>query len=255
MPGEMQTTIGTAGILATALTEPTRNPDGRAQVFCNVLPGRWHAMGVSLNAGGTMSWLRDVLSEMLASKPNFADIVALAEKSSPGANGLIFLPYLNGERCPHPSPEARGAFVGLTARHGVGDIARSVMEGVVYALYDIHELLRGVGISGTVIKASGGGVRSELWQQIQADLFDCEVVITEGAAGGAALGAALIAGVGVGIWPELGTLPKPRELSRRHPAARSGDIYREGYGIYADLYQTMQNSFERLGQFELRHAS
>jgi xylulokinase len=200
-PGELQTTIGTAGILAAALDAPQDNPDGRLQVFCNVDAQKWHCMGVSLNAGGSMSWFREVFcSSGQARAPTFDELVAEAAQSPAGARGLLFLPYLNGERCPHPDPIARGAFVGLRACHGHGDMARAVMEGVVHALADMHALMKPLGIDGRVVKASGGGARSPLWRQLQADIFGCDVVTTEGAAEGAAFGAALVAGLGVGVW-------------------------------------------------------
>ena len=135
-PGELQTTIGTAGILAAALDRPVDNPDGRLQIFCNVAPEKWHCMGVSLNAGGAMSWLRETLWP--DDEPAFEAIVEEAAASPTGARGLLFLPYLYGERCPHPDPSARAAFIGLTARHGRPDMARSVMEGVAYAFADMH---------------------------------------------------------------------------------------------------------------------
>ncbi|HET9070231.1 MAG TPA: xylulokinase, partial [Amaricoccus sp.] len=194
-PGELQTTIGTAGILAAALDGPAENPDGRLQVFCNVAADKWHCMGVSLNAGGAMGWFRDTAARGI----DFDALTAEAAASPPGARGLLFLPYLNGERCPHPDPVARGAFVGLTARHGRGDMARSVMEGVVHAFADMHALMRPMGIAGRIVKASGGGARSTLWRQMQADSFGCDVVTTEGAAEGGAFGAALVAGLAAGV--------------------------------------------------------
>lgn len=247
-PGELQTTIGTAGILAAALNAPTPSADGRIQMFCNVAPDKWHAMGVSLNAGGAMGWFRSVLSQAgHKSDLSFDDIVKAAEVSKAGASGLLFLPYLNGERCPHPDPSARGALVGLTARHGFGDIGRSVMEGVTHAFYDMHALMSSMGIEGRVIKASGGGARSPLWRQMQADLFNCDVVTTEGAAEGGAFGAALVAGVGAGIWKDATEAARIiRELTRQQPDSVDGDIYRKAHRIYRDLYPAMVQSFHGL---------
>ncbi|GAB1584303.1 xylulokinase [Phyllobacterium phragmitis] len=244
-PGELQTTIGTAGILAAALDRPSPSEDGRIQMFCNVAPSKWHAMGVSLNAGGAMGWFRSILAETgHGDQLTFDAIVEAAASSKAGARGLLFLPYLNGERCPHPDPLARGAFVGLTARHTLGDIGRSVMEGVVHAFHDMHGLMKTMGIEGKLIKASGGGAKSALWRQIQADMFGCDVVTTEGAAEGAAFGAALIAGVGVGVWKDAteaaGIL---RELTREHPDDPTGDVYRKAHRIYRDLYAALSPSF------------
>ncbi len=248
-PGELQTTIGTAGILAAALDAPQPNPDGRLQVFCNVAPDKWHCMGVSMNAGGAMGWFRQVMTAGFGTGalPAFDEIVAEAAASPAGARGLLFLPYLNGERCPHPDPQARGAFVGLTARHNRGDVARSVMEGVVHAFIDMYALMRPMGIAGTIVKASGGGARSPLWRQMQADMFGCDVVTTEGAAEGAAFGAALVAGVGIGIWPDAGTAAAIcRDLTREHPAAEAGRIYARANDIYRGLYSALRESFVAL---------
>jgi xylulokinase len=248
-PGELQTTIGTAGILAAALDAPQDNPDGRLQVFCNVVPGKWHCMGVSLNAGGAFSWLRDTVLSAAGGEPvPFATLVDEAAESVPGARGLLFLPYLYGERCPHPDPCARGAFVGLTARHCRGDIVRSVMEGVVHAFGDMHALMATMGIDGRVIKASGGGARSPLWRQMQADLFGCEVVTTEGAAEGAAFGAALVAGIGIGVWPDGDAAAACcRPLTRETPDATAGVVYRRAHAIYRTLYPSLAPAIAELG--------
>ncbi|MGR3198230.1 MAG: xylulokinase [Paracoccus sp. (in: a-proteobacteria)] len=247
-PGELQTTIGRAGILAAALDAPRDNPDGRVQVFCNVAPEKWHCMGVSLNAGGAMGWFRDtVYAASGGAGASFDQITTKAAAVPAGARGLLFLPYLNGERCPHPDPQARGAFVGLTARHGRADMARAVMEGVVHAFADMHMLMKPMGIPGDIIKASGGGARSKLWRQMQADIFGCDVVTTEGAAEGAAFGAALVAGVGVGVWPDATSAAAScRDLTRDHPDPANAETYRQAGQIYRDLYPALTASFAAL---------
>lgn len=243
-PGELQTTIGTAGILAAALATPQDNPDGRLQVFCNVAADTWHCMGVSLNAGGSMTWFRDTLC---AGVP-FEQVVAEAAASPAGAHGLLFLPYLNGERCPHPDTEVRAAFIGLTGRHTRGDMARAVMEGSVHALADIHGLMRPLGIAGQVIKASGGGAKSALWRQMQADIFGCDVLTTEGAAEGAAFGAALVAGLGVNVWPDATRAAAScRPITRQAPDAVTAEVYAEAHRIYRNLYPTLRETFVALG--------
>lgn len=244
--GELQTTIGTAGILATALDRPEPNPEGRLQVFCNVVPDKWHCMGVSLNAGGAMGWLRDTLWP--DEQRSFERVQAEAEQSVPGANGLLLLPYLNGERCPYPDPEARGVLIGLTSRHQRADIVRSLMEGVVHAFRDMHGLMVPMGLDGKIIKTSGGGAQSPLWRQIQADLFGCDVVTTRGAAQGAAFGAALVAGLGVGVWTEPGEataccLPLTRETPE--PKARAALL--RAHEIYRGLYPLLHESLAALG--------
>ena len=242
-PGDLQTTVGTAGILAAALGEPVRNPDGRLQVFCNVAPGTWHCMGVSLNAGGALAWLRD----LLGGEATFEKMIARAAKSPAGARGLVFLPYLNGERCPHPDPAAKGAFIGLTSRHGEADMIRSLLEGVIFALRDIFGLMAGVGVGTSRIRASGGGAASALWRQIQADIFDCDIVTTDGAVEGGAYGAALVAGVGVGVWPDAAAAAGTCRISSRQapdPAAR--DVYARMFEVYRSLYPALTASFRRL---------
>ncbi|UWE18836.1 xylulokinase [Herbaspirillum huttiense] len=247
-PGALQTTIGTAGILAVALDRPLPSPDGRIQLFCNVAARRWHAMGVSLNAGGALAWFRHAMraNEGAAS---FEDIIAAAAQSRPGAGGLLFLPYLYGERCPHPDPSARAAFVGLSARHGFGDLARSVLEGVVHSLCDMQSLMRAMGVTSDWASSSGGGARSALWRQMQADMLGCDVVTRQGAAEGAALGAALLAGVSLQVWPDIdhaaGLMP---ELTRERPDPAHAALYREAHAIYQTLYATLTDSFRQLGR-------
>ncbi|MCP1572756.1 xylulokinase [Herbaspirillum rubrisubalbicans] len=249
VPGGWQTTIGTAGILAAALERPLSSPDGRIQVFCNVAPDRWHAMGVSLNAGGALAWWRSAMQSPESQEaPSFEAIVQAAAQSLPGARGLLFLPYLNGERCPHPDPAARAAFIGLTARHGFADLARSVLEGVVHSLCDMHALMSAMGVAPGWVSTSGGGARSAQWRQIQADMLECEVVTREGAAEGAALGAALLAGVGLQIWPDVEHAAKLLpELTRQRPDPTRAALYRQAHAIYQALYPLLSPSFQRLG--------
>ena len=246
-PGVLQTTIGTAGIAAAALETPAPNREGRLQVFCNVAPTRWHCMGVSLNAGGALNWLRAAQGD----GQNFADMVTGAGQVPAGACGLLFLPYLNGERCPHPDPDARGAFIGLTTRHDRRHMARALMEGVVYAIYDMSVLMRGMGLKTALIKASGGGVKSRLWRQIQADLFNCPVVTTAGAAEGGAFGAALLAGVSDGGWSDIReAVGCCRELTRETPVRADGEIYRKAHSLYSALYETLKPDLHALTQLE-----
>jgi xylulokinase len=248
-PGQLQTTIGTAGILAAALDAPAHNPDGRLQVFCNVAPDKWHCMGVSLNAGGAMNWFREAFCTGTdGAVPSFDQVVADAARSPAGARGLLFLPYLNGERCPHPDPIARGAFVGLRACHGRGDLARAVMEGVVHALADMQALMKPLGIEGQVVKASGGGARSPLWRQLQADIFGCDVLTTEGAAEGAAFGAALVAGLAVGVWADSEQAAAScRGITRQAPDVSHRELFSQAHGIYRNLYPALAQTFAGLG--------
>jgi xylulokinase len=247
-PGDVQTTIGTAGIVASALDRVIDNPGSRLQVFCNVAPGKWHAMGVTLNAGFAMSWFQRLLRSFAEGRDwSYEEIVACAGASQPGSRGLVFLPYLNGERAPHSDPDARGAFIGLTGLHGPSDMARSVMEGIAFALYDIFTVMRDAGIEASVVKASGGGARSVLWRQMQADLFGCDVVTTEGAAEGAAFGAALVAGLGIGLFA---TPEQAAGLCRplTHEAADAGRRaqLQSGFTVYQALYPALRDNLHAL---------
>lgn len=249
-PGDVQTTIGTAGIVASALDRAIDNPDGRLQVFCNVAPGKWHAMGVTLNAGFAMSWFQRLLRDVAGDSDwSYDEIVATAARSTPGSRGLVFLPYLNGERAPHSDPHARGAFVGLTSLHGPAEMARAVLEGVAFALYDIFTVMREAGIEARVVKASGGGARSALWRQMQADLFGCDAVTTEGAAEGAAFGAALVAGLGIGVFetPEqAANLCRP--LTREAPDATGRARLEPGFAAYQALYPALRDTMHTLSR-------
>ncbi|MCB9942015.1 MAG: xylulokinase [Geminicoccaceae bacterium] len=248
-PGIVQSIIGTAGIAATALADCPDNPDGRLQIFCNNSPDRWHCMGVSMNAGGAFNWLRNTLSAFAGRKLDFNALTALAEDVAPGAEGLFFLPWLLGERCPHPDPNARGGFVGLTLRHGPGEIIRAAMEGVVYSMRDMFELMRPLGVDPREVRASGGGAASLLWRQMQADIIGAEVVTVAGAAEGGAYGAALVAGVGAGVWSDLESACAMVEVETRLvPDTARKPAYDAAYGIYHDFYERLKPQFDRIAE-------
>lgn len=257
-PNEVQSTIGTAGVLACVLAKNTKNPQGKLQVFCNVVPDSWHCMGVTLNAGGALAWLRQTIQQFAAlgeaanSQISYERMLECAVKSPAGANGLIFLPYLYGERCPYPDPQARGSFIGLTNRHTESDIIRSVLEGIVFSLKDISVLMAQMGVNYNRILASGGGARSDFWRQIQADIFDCEVATTSGAAEGGALGAAFVAGLGKGVWAtaqEAVSCCQTLHVQTPHlPTTRRYDSL---FKIYHLLYETLSESFSALAATQL----
>ena len=186
----LMTTIGTAGIISTAYESFRENPQGKLQVFCNVIPGRWHAMGVTLAAGGSLAWALEVLggAEAEVAEQSGLDAYELisreAEKSSVGAGGIVFLPYLIGERCPHVDPSARGAFVGLSLTSRKRDLYRSVLEGVIFSFRDVSEIFSSLGRDFRYIATSGGGAQSPLWRQIHADIFKKRVITVSGSIGG-----------------------------------------------------------------------
>ncbi|MEM8951637.1 MAG: xylulokinase [Pseudomonadota bacterium] len=248
--GVLQTTIGTAGIVASALQTPIPNKEGRLQVFCNVAPERWHCMGVSLNAGGAFAWFETLMRGSSETR-DYDALVRQAETVGVGAEGLLFLPYLMGERCPWPDPSARGAFVGLRAQHGRAHLTRSVMEGVVFSLRDMAALMADAGMAETrVINASGGGASSSLWNQMQADMFDAEVITTKSAAEGGAYGAAMLAAVGTGHWQSIDDAAEICKAdSRWTPDSGHHAAYHELFEIYRTLYGSLTEANNRLSAF------
>jgi xylulokinase len=185
-PGPVSVVLGTSGVVFGTLDAFRADPQARAHVFCHAVPQTWHAMGVMLSAAGSLQWLRD----SLAPKTSFDDLLVEAERWPPGCEGLLFAPYLAGERTPHADPDARGAFVGLSLRHDRGALVRAVLEGVAFGLRDSLELLRELGVQAEVGRVSGGGARSELWRSIVASVLDLPLettAVTEGSAYGAAL--------------------------------------------------------------------
>ncbi len=254
-PGILGTTIGTAGIVAMALDRCYDNPDGKLQVFCNNMPNKWHTMGVTLAAGGSLRWVRDMLggAENEIAKWTGEDVYELlskqAARAEPGSEGLFFLPYLSGERCPHPDPHARGGFIGLTLRHTRRHILRSVFEGVIFSLRDVAELIREMGLSIAQIRASGGGALSDLWRQIHADVFNSEVITVGGSAEGGAYGAALVAGAGVGVWGSVEEATQVvRAETKNEPIKENTEIYDKLFPVYQDLYGALKNSFDRISE-------
>lgn len=240
--GVLQTTIGTGGIVAMALETPVENRDGRVQVSCNVLPDSWHCMGVSLNAGSALSWWRKAHLGADTRSIGFDEIADMAAQASPGADGLLFLPYLMGERCPWPDPRVRGGFVGLRSHHQLIHFHRAVFEGIIYSLRDIASLVceKG-GEAPEVIHASGGGASSSFWNQLQADIFDTRTAVTRNASHGGAFGAALLAGMATGTWDlsqDIKGICSTEVIwyPRRELAAQ----YDRFFGIYRKLYESLR---------------
>src|SRR5207245_3068790 len=167
-PGPLSVVLGTSGVVFAALPAFAAEPQARVHVFCHAVPGAWHAMGVMLSAAGSLQWFRDTL----AAGVRFADLDAGAAEWAPGSDGLIFLPYLAGERTPHADPDARGAFAGLSVRHDRGALVRAVLEGVAFGLRDSLDLVTEVGEPPTAGRVSGGGSRGRVWVQIVCSVLD-----------------------------------------------------------------------------------
>ena len=241
-PGTMALSLGTSGVVFAATDAPRIEPNGRVHAFCHAVPDRWHLMGVMLSAAGSLRWYRDTLVPE-ASFPDLSDEAATAPA---GSDGLLFLPYLTGERTPHPDPDARGAFVGLTVQHERAHLTRAVMEGVAFGLRDGLDLMLAAGTpKPEQIRASGGGVRSAVWRQILADVLEAEIA-TIATAEGAAFGAGLLAAVGAG-W--FGSVQEAvAAVVEVTPAAEPGPDrgrYRELHGRYQQLYPALADHFHR----------
>jgi xylulokinase len=200
------------------------------------VPGTWHAMGVMLSAAGSLRWLHDALGGA-----DYATLLAEAERWEPGAEGLLFQPYLAGERTPHADPDARGAFTGLSLRHDRGALVRAVLEGVAYGLRDSLELLRELGVAAEVGRVSGGGARSDLWLRIVASVLGLPLERTE-VEEGAAYGAALLGGVRAGVFADareaVAACVRVRDRIDPDPAWQAR--YEEGYARYRELYPTLR---------------
>lgn len=203
-PGAVGITLGTAGIVAAAHDSCPDNPDGRLQIFCGNAPGRWHAMGVSLSAGGALQWLRNALQPLLGGdQPSYEQLIHHARTTPRGAGGLLFLPYLLGERCPHLAPEATATWIGLTPAHTIGHLARSVVEGVLLNLRAIRDICLDSGIRCDHVLASGGATGHDFWLDLLADVLGTDITTVTSATEGGAYGAALLSGAGTGTWPDV----------------------------------------------------
>ena len=234
-PGPVSVVLGTSGVVFAALAGYAADRHARVHAFCHAVPGTWEAMGVMLSAAGSLQWV----AEVLGAEP--AVLAGEAASWQPGAEGLLFAPYLVGERTPHADPNARGAFVGLSLRHDRGALARAVLEGVAYGLRDSLELLRELGVEPAVARASGGGARSELWLEIVASVLGLPIERTE-VEEGSAFGAALLGGVAAGIFPStraaVETAVRIRHTVEPNPAWLAA--YEEGYARYRALYPTLK---------------
>jgi len=235
-PGPLSVVLGTSGVVFAALPAYRPDADGRVHVFCHAVPGGWHAMGVMLSAAGALGWLRDRVTG-----GDYDDLLREAERWPPGTEGLLFQPYLTGERTPHADPDARAAFVGLELRHDRGALVRAVLEGVAYGLRDSLELLRALGVEAEVGRVSGGGARSELWLRIVASVLGIPLERTA-VEEGAAYGAALLGGVRAGVWADVhdAVASCVRARARVDPDPAWRDAYEEGYRAFRRLYPALR---------------
>ena len=243
--GPTSCTIGTSGVLFAATESVQSDTKGALNSFCHSVPDLWHVMGVTQAAGLSLRWLRDQFGD------TYDELVEQAATAPAGCEGLLFLPYLMGERTPHLDPNARGGWIGLTARHDRAALIRSVLEGVTYSLRDSLTLFHEVGVPVSEIRASGGGARSPLWRQIQADVFGLPVTTlsaTDGPALGPGYGAALLATVGARIHPDVPSACATtlQERDRLTPDPTNHTTYNHYYAIYRSLYPALKDSFTAL---------
>jgi xylulokinase len=240
VPGVSSLSLGTSGVLFTTTEGPAIESEGRLHAFCHAVPDRWHLMGVMLSAAGSLRWYRDALAPGVA----FEELVEEAAEVPPGSDGLLFLPYLTGERTPYPDPLARGAFVGLTVHHGRAHLTRAVLEGVAFGMRDSLELMRAAGIQPPdQIRATGGGSRSALWRRILADVLGASIVTTPSAEG-AAQGAATLAAVGAGWFDTVQDACRALvRIGETTPPSETGGAYTNAYARYRELYPALAATF------------
>ncbi len=234
-PGALSVVLGTSGVVFAALDGFVADPLARAHVFCHAVPDTWHAMGVMLSAAESMRWLRGVLGG------EYGELLADAAAIARGADGVLFAPYLSGERTPHVDADVRAAFQGLSLGHGRGSLVRAVLEGVAYGLRDSLELLRTLGVDAHVGRASGGGARSELWLRIVASVLGLPLELTA-VEEGSAYGAALLAGVMAGVWRDAREAVDAcvRVRATIEPDAEWQHTYEDGYGRFQALYPALK---------------
>jgi xylulokinase len=245
--GIMSLSLGTSGVVFATTDNVVIESEGRLHSFCHSVPGKWHLMGVMLSAAGSLRWHRDTFTPGL----NFDELVQPAIDVPAGAEGLLFLPYLTGERTPYPDPMARASFVGLTVRHALPHLTRAILEGVSFGLRDSLELMKAAGLAGiNQIRVTGGGAKSELWRQILADVLGVEIV-TVNSREGAAYGAGLIAATGAGVFSDLEKACKSVvHITGETTPSEAQEVYNDLYPIYRNLYPALKPSFEALSSFD-----
>lgn len=250
--GQVLASLGTSGTLLAPMDRPQVDPAGRLHTFCHAVPDTWYAMGVVLSAAGSLSWWRHILDQGMRGRGEqltFESMLEEASRVSAGSDGLVFLPYLSGERTPHADPDARGVFFGLSLRHRREHLTRSVVEGVSFALADSADLMRAIGVSLDTVRATGGGAQSVLWRAILASVLG-SCVLTAQADFGPAFGAAILAGVGTGRWASVGeatgALVQISEETR--PDSGLADVYARYHRVYDSLYPSLAGHFTDLAE-------
>ncbi|RJP20804.1 MAG: xylulokinase [Candidatus Omnitrophota bacterium] len=253
--GRVLSSLGTSGVVLAPSKTCQTDPQGRVHTFCHSVPDRWYLMGVVLSAGMSLRWYRDVIADSERTQGEQAGtdpydvLTALAEQAPIGSEGLLFLPYLTGERTPHKDPYARGGFIGLTIRHQRRHLVRAVLEGITFAMRDSLEIIRSLGVDIKEIRATGGGAKSAFWRQLQADIYGCEIAVI-GSDQGPAFGAAIMAGVGTGVYKSI---PEACDaiisvVQRTEPNAARVNEYNDYYNIYRSTYPALRETCHALSK-------
>ena len=246
-PGVVSATIGTSGVVFAATDRPTRDSHGRLHTFCHAVPERWHVMGVTQAAGLSLSWFEDRFGAGVDDgRDPYERLFDEAATAPPGADGVLWTPYLFGERTPHLDPNARAALVGLTATHGRPHVIRAILEGVAFSLRDTLTIFDEMDVPVRAIRLGGGGARSPLWRQVQADVYGREVELLE-AEEGAAYGAAILAGVGAGVWPSVDAAcdAAVRVAARVAPEPEAVAMLDRRYEVFRRLYGALKDVTDR----------
>lgn len=254
--GVLSTSIGTSGIMFVHSDKFELDPQGRLHTFCHAVKGKWHMMGVSLTGGGALEWFtKNLCAEIAAgrnNKVNPYDVLNREAAKIPcGSEGLLFLPYLAGERTPHADPDARGCFIGLTLKHTRGHMARAIMEGVTYAMRDSLSIIKEKGVPVRQIRVSGGGSKSRLWRQMQADVFG-QKAVTINAEQGPAYGVALLAAVGAGAYKnvEEACSATIKVVSKTATDRQAKRYYDRAFNVYQDLYHSLKDDFKKIAALD-----
>jgi xylulokinase len=247
-PGAVSVTIGTSGVVFAATDRPALDPNGRLHTFCHAIPDRWHVMGVTQAAGLSLRWLRELLGLTAQGDEAYALMTREAEAIEPGSDGILWGPYLMGERTPHLDPNVRAGLTGLAATHTRGHIVRAVLEGVAFSLRDSFTIFDELGVPVRRVRLGGGGARSSLWREIQANVYGHLVEAVE-ADEGAAYGAALLAGVGAGVWPSVDDACDRlvRSSVAASPQPDVVELMNERYAAYRRVYPALR-SLEHVGR-------